>query len=246
MPGPLGTLGPTVDPNWAWDTPGWTNQGNTSDTEGVQLAGQSNLGASVLIEPAALSGFLARTIDPDLSAVGAFALTASSTTSMYGALMQTYDPIITKNVCYTYSVGTGSTGTQSHQWIALVNPGTGVVYAVTADAGATAASAGFNKVAWTATTVLPPAQYLVLYANIFTAWGTLQPKLGGIATLAAEAQGLLATTQTTSGPITPYDRFAVYSALTAFTVAPAVGTIVPNFALCTVTPSTAGVFFGLV
>lgn len=39
MAGPLGTLGPSTDPLWADNTPGWTNQGNTGAVESSGVLG---------------------------------------------------------------------------------------------------------------------------------------------------------------------------------------------------------------
>jgi hypothetical protein len=49
MPGPLGVLGPTVDPNWAWDTRAWTSQANTGDTiqTGASVPGGTTPGVLV-------------------------------------------------------------------------------------------------------------------------------------------------------------------------------------------------------
>lgn len=89
---------PATDPNFAWDTQGWTNQGNTGDVEGTNLY-PASLGANqYLVEPEALSGFIARSMDPALNSVASGTYNLLATTTAAFAAVQVLEPAITSKV----------------------------------------------------------------------------------------------------------------------------------------------------
>jgi hypothetical protein len=170
MPGPLGTLGPTVDPNWAWDTPAWTSQANTGDTIGTNLGSPGQ--GSMLVEPAALSGYIARTLDPDVSTTGAATFTFTSGT-VYLSAFQVMDPATTTKCV----VAGKAVGTSAHAYAGLYNAVTGAQLAVTADLtnfGTTAASH-----AWATAATLSPGYY----------WGAVMIVTGTTTTLTGVSFG---------------------------------------------------------
>jgi hypothetical protein len=102
---------PATDPLWAYDTPGWTNQGNTGDTIGTQLTGAPFSANAFLGEPEALSGYIARSIDPALNSVSGTTGTAiSANTTGYFAALEVMNPALTKKIVvstkYTTSADT--------------------------------------------------------------------------------------------------------------------------------------------
>lgn len=127
MPGPLGTIAPTTDPNWAWDVPGWTNQGNTGDTEGAGLSAPSN---PLAPSGAILSGVVASTMDAGSAAVAGL---VAATNVAYAALVYVPAPAVTKKA---FASGAGSaTATNGYYFLSSVG---GTVLAATASQGASA------------------------------------------------------------------------------------------------------------
>ena len=238
MAGPLGTIAPTTDPNWAWDTPGWTNQGNTSDVEGAQLSAPGQ--GSMLVEPAALSGYIARSMDPDVTSGG-----GTSTTTLFVTgtpflfSMQVMDPVVTTGV----AVAGAAAGPPTHSIAALYSASSGQLVANTADLGASGFGTAAAKIPWAATTALSAGYYWVLLVESSGTMGTLTSF-----TLAAESQLLLSNT---GAPIpfltgtTP--RFGIGSTgLTGMTATPAglvtLGTLTTSMV---VTKNTKATFVGL-
>jgi hypothetical protein len=213
MPGPLGTIAPTTDPNWAWDTPGWTNQGNTQDVEGQNLSAPGQ--GSMLIEPAALSGYIARTMDPDVTTIGGTGTNSTSTSqTCYLAAVQVLEPVTTGHIAYYQTV---AGVTSPHFYMALYSATTGVQVAVTADQGAGAATT-FEKVAWTTAVALSPGYYWVLRLSN----ATTTQKVAAY-TLSAESQGLLSGTSVLNYTVGTSLRFAIGgTGLTSLATPPAV------------------------
>lgn len=215
MPGPLGPTGPTTDPNWGWNTIGWTNQGNLGgDVEGQSLSAPGQ--GSMLIEPAALSGYIARTLDPDVTSAGVGAITTatfvSGTPLLYA--LQVMEPAATTGVV----VAGNTAGPPTHSIAALYNASSGALVVTTGDL----LTAGFGtttaKIAWTAATALAPGYYWVLLAESGGTMGKIN-----VYPLATEAQLLLSST----GAPVPYvvgstPRFGTGSTgMTSITATPA-------------------------
>jgi hypothetical protein len=156
MAGPLGIIAPSTDPNWAYDTPGWTNQGNTGDVEGSQLAGASFAGNAFLGEPEALSGYIARSIDPSvLSTVASnFLVMGTSSTTAYFAAVDVIAPAKTSAVViYAKSVSSSTSAN-----VGLYNSA-GVQLTTAAPALTTSVAA--VKTSWSAAQILAPGTYYV-------------------------------------------------------------------------------------
>jgi hypothetical protein len=112
MPGPLGATGPTLDPNWAWDTQGWTNQGNLGgDVEGQNLNPSLLSANTYLTEPESLSGYVGRSMDPAVNSAGAANKQTPSVGVLYLAAMEILAPAVTSK--YVVSVATAGTTTSS-------------------------------------------------------------------------------------------------------------------------------------
>ena len=151
MPGPLGTIAPTTDPNWAWDTPGWTNQGNTGDTEGAGLSAPSN---PLAPNGAILSGVIAATMDAGAASVTG--LTSLVTNTAYGAMVYVAAPAVTTKVFANDSTA----GTTTHGYMLLTSLG-GTVLAATADLTTTVGGAK----SWAASTTLASGFYYLAIAT---------------------------------------------------------------------------------
>lgn len=154
--GPLGPTGPTADPNWAWDIPGWTNQGNTGDTEGSQLGGAQLSNNAFLSEPEALSGFIARSMDPAINSVTAGTpYSLGATTLAAFAAVQVLDPVVTSKVTIfaKYSATSATAG------IGLYNFA-GTQIASCTSAGLTSSNAAYTT-SWGTAAVLSPGTYYI-------------------------------------------------------------------------------------
>lgn len=163
MAGPLGTIAPTTDPNWAWDTPGWTNQGNTSDVEGAQLSGATLTNNAYLSEPEALSGFIARSMDPALNSLTSSNYSLAATTTAAWAAIQVLDPCVTSKVTIfaKYSATSATAG------LGLYNfNGTLIASCTSASLGA---SNAVVTTSWSTAAVLAPGPY---YIGVVTKTGS--------------------------------------------------------------------------
>lgn len=223
MPGPLGTIAPTTDPNWAWDTVGWTNQGNLGgDVEGQSLSAPGQ--GSMLVEPAALSGFIARSLDPDVTSVGTSATLTFTTTVPVLFAVQVLEPVISTGVV----VPGNTAGPPTHAIAALYNATSGALVANTADLGAAGFGTTTAKFTWcspgtstTATIPVTSGYYWVMLVesagtmgkiNIFPSSTETQVLLGGTAAIpftvgstprfATGSTGLNAVTATPAGLVT--------------------------------------------
>jgi hypothetical protein len=199
MPGPLGTLGPTVDPNWAWDTPGWTNQGNTQDVEGQNLGAPGQ--GSMLIEPAALSGYVSRTLDPDVSSVGTGSAFAFATGVANMAALQVLEPVTTSKVVFNIAT---AAATPTYSCVGLYNAVSGSLVAQTSTTSSNFTGTGGKTLSWATATAISPGYYWVLFLSV-AATGV---KLNGF-TLSPEAQSLLTSTAVMPFVIGSTLRFAV-------------------------------------
>ena len=208
MPAPT----PSNDPLWAFDTPGWTTQGNTGDTIGANLPSVSQ-GAS-LLEPAANSGYISRTLDPDVTTAGGAGTTLTMTSgTVYLFLLQVLDPAFTKSVVV---VGANA-GTSTHAFVGLYNAFSGAQVAITADQTATVFGTTATKINWTTAAVLGPGYY---WGAILTV-SSVAPTLKAF-TLAPEAQLLLTGTGVTGWTLGTNLRFATgVTGLTGLSTLPA-------------------------
>jgi hypothetical protein len=158
---------PSTDPNWAWDTSGWTNQGNTGDVEKSSGALLNSVYGT-----AGLSGVLAQTWDPILNTTNA-ALPATNT--FYGTLVYLPTPVYTTKVVANQSTA----GTTTHGYFAVLSATSatlGTTVCATADQVAATTTAA---VSWATATVLSPGLYYFGYA--FT-W-SVQTKFDGLPVL---------------------------------------------------------------
>lgn len=161
--GPLGPTGPTVDPNWAWNVPGWNVQGGTAaspttgpgDTEGQNLTGAQLSNNAFLSEPEALSGYIARSMDPALNSLtSAFYSLAATTTAAFAAV-QVLDPVVTSKVTIFAKYST----TSAVAGVGLYNfAGTQIA---TCNSAALGASAGVITTSWSTAAVLSPGTYYI-------------------------------------------------------------------------------------
>src|ERR1700729_915508 len=150
---------PATDPLWAYDTPGWTNQGNTGD---IPTPGANGIGAdTMLIEPASTSAFLTRSIDPDISQSGT-GLTMSNSL-MTCTLLSVLGPTLTTKVAF--NVQTVDITSPTKKWWALVQWPSATVVAVTANSVAVYGSTGATTVSWTAPTVLSSGLYYAVLVD---------------------------------------------------------------------------------
>lgn len=212
MPGPLGTLGPTVDPNWAWNTPAWNSQTNTGDTIGTNLGAPGQ--GSMLVEPAALSGYIARTLDPDVSAAGASSTLTLTSNTAYLFNLQVMDPVSTTGVV----ISGKNAGTTTHAVAVLYNAVTGTQVAVTADLVAAAFGTAAAKIPWAAVTPIASGYYTVL----LVATSSVSPTLNAIPLTISEAQTLLTGTHPIPFVLGTTPRFATGgTGLTGLTATPA-------------------------
>lgn len=180
----MATPSPSNDPLWAYDTPGWTSQANTGDTIGANLPGVST--AALLAEPAALSGYIARAIDPDTTSAGGTGTTLSMTGgTAYLFAMQVVEPSYTTKVI----VGGKTAGTSTHGWAALFNAYTGTQIAITADLTTTQFGTSTTAFNWASGAVIAPGYYYVMLLSVNSVAATLTAF-----TLSKEAQMLLTST----------------------------------------------------
>lgn len=200
MPGPLGTLGPTVDPNWAWNTPAWTNQGNTGDTEGTNL-NPALLGSNTyLTEPEALSGYVARSMDPAVNSAQNTTKATLTNAVLYLAAMEVLAPAVTSK--FVVSVGTVG-GTSS----TLFGLYTGVGTLIAADTAVANIPATSISRTWTTAVALAPGLYYFAWLNTAAASGAVP-----FGTSQTSEQSLLAGT---TFPGTNFRFFSTGSALAA-------------------------------
>lgn len=166
MPGPLGPTGPTTDPNWAWDTPGWTNQSNTGDTEGTNNAPASLGSNTYLTEPEALSGFVARSMDPAVNSAQSSTKATFTNQVIYVAAMEVLAPAVTSK--FVVSVGTiGGTSTSYFGLYSAVGTQMATI-AVVNNIPATTISRS-----WTTAAVLAPGTYYFAWLNATAASGAV-------------------------------------------------------------------------
>ena len=150
----MATPTPANDPLWAYDTPGWTNQGNTGDTIGTQLTGTTFSVNAFLSEPEGLSGYIARSIDPTVASLGTTGTAMSSTTAYFTAI-ELLAPAQTKKLYLAVKYASAAeaidcglynfAGTQLTT--ATVTPGSTTLYNASAS--------------WAASQVLAPGTYYV-------------------------------------------------------------------------------------
>jgi hypothetical protein len=198
---------PATDPNFAWDTQGWTNQGNTGDVEGENPGGSGlGLPASSLVDPAALSGFAFRNMDPDqLTTAGA---TLTTNTVYFSAFTVDTPTISTKGL-----VDVTTHGTVTVAYYAIVDAN-GTTQAVTANFGGswTSSSNVVQPEAWASTSnfyntglsaiLIPPGYYLFGVATT----NSVNPVLSGMSTrgiVVSSGQGNQAVPATASTPLQP-------------------------------------------
>lgn len=239
--GPLGPTGPTVDPNWAWDIPGWTSQGGTAaspttgpgDTIGQNLSSPGQ--GSMLIEPAALSGYITRTIDPDVTAASGAAGTFTPATGVVSmAAMQVMDPVVTTKV----TVLGKAVGTAAHAYVGLYNAVSGQLVASTADQGASAFGTGSaaNSISWVTPTALSSGLY---WAALLFVTGTTTTLVGIV--MSPESYKLGSSTAALPFTIGATPRFATGgTGLTGLTTLPTALTT-----SMVISNSTTGYFVGL-
>jgi hypothetical protein len=232
----MATESPTTDPLWAYNVPGWTSQGNTGDTIGANMAGPG--GGSMLIEPAALSGYLGRTLDPDVTAANGSAGTVTfATGTAIMAAMQIMEPALTSKVVL---VGK-AVGTSTHAYAGLYNATSGQLVAQTADRLATGfgATSVATAISWTTPTVISSGYYWLL---LFIVTGTTTTLVG--LTLSSEAQSLLTGTAAVPFVLGSTPRFATGSTgLTSLAALPAA--LTTSMVIAPITGSS-GFFAGLV
>lgn len=216
---------PATDPLWAYDTPGWTNQNATGDIEGNNLTPVS---FEYLAEPAAASWYLARTMDPDLSA--AAGTVTPSNAALNCLLVWVPAPCLTHGAIFNPT----TTGvTISWNWCALVNAVNGVVMAVSAEQSAAPTSGTVYEYTWSAATIIAPGFY---YITLATKW-TTQPTFTGIATLAREVQYNLTG-------VNPYFyRFSTYSVVPTSTPPTLNSVLITGGSF---TAATSAIFSGLI
>jgi hypothetical protein len=206
---------PTTDPLWAYDTPAWTSQGNTGDTIGANLGAPGQ--GSMLIEPAALSGFIGRSLDPDVtSAGGAGAALTFATGVAQLAAIQVMDPAVTTKVLLNSNT---PPVTPTYSAIGLYNATTGQQVAVTSTTSTNFnGAAGARSINWTASTVVSSGYYWIMILSIAaTGW-----KVSGY-TLSAESQTLLTSTSVMPYVVGTSLRFGVGgTGLTALAALPTV------------------------
>lgn len=169
MPGPLGTIAPTTDPNWAWDTPGWTNQGNLGgDVEGQNLSPALLATNSFLNEPEGLSGFVSRSIDPAVNSavVKGTGVATFTTAVLYLAAMEVLAPAVTKQVV----VSVGTVGGTSTTLLGLYNS-TGSLVASTVSIPTIPATTIARS--WVTPAVLAPGIYYGAWLNMTAASGAV-------------------------------------------------------------------------
>lgn len=183
MPAP----NPATDPLWAYNTLGWTNQGNTGD---IPTPGATGIqGNQVLVEPASLSQYITRSLDPDISQTGSGITESNSLMNCH--LVEVLGPALTSKV--SFNVQTADVTAPTKKWWALVSWPSGIVVAVTANSTAVYGATGTTTVSWTSPTVVASGlYYIVLVDNAGTA-----VKLSGISALAAECQANLIGGSTT-------------------------------------------------
>jgi hypothetical protein len=164
--GPLGPQGPTVDPNWAWDVPGWTNQGNTGDTIGAQLGGNPAIsGNAFLGEPEGLSAYIARSMDPTVLSAAKSAGTLVTGT-LYLAAMQVLEPVVSSKVV----VSCATIGGTSTTYLGLYSLA-GALVATTASIANIAASTISRN--WVTSVALAPGVYYGAWLNTVAASGAV-------------------------------------------------------------------------
>lgn len=215
MPGPLGTLGPTVDPNWAWDTYGWTNQGNLGgDVQGQNLGAAPGQIATALGTPSALSGYISRSMDPDDSTQSSGTLTfVTGTAQLFGLLV--LEPVSTTGIV----VGGKTAGPPTHSVAGLYNAVTGAQVAHTADLLTAGFGTAAAKIAWSAVTPIAPGFYWALLVESSGTMGTVNAM-----SLATNTEMQVLLTGTAAIPFTPGStpRFATGgTGLTSLTATPA-------------------------
>jgi hypothetical protein len=210
------------DPTWAYDVPGWTNQGNTGD-----IATTNSTTFEYLIEPAAASLYLARTIDPDVSASSAI---VASRTLINCALVWVPAPILTTSVVFNVASVDVSPG--SYKYWVLVNMVTRAVEAVTANSTPVYGATGMGTANWTAKTVISSGFHYIAQVNT----AATAPGFTGVSPLQAEAQYNLSAGSTTA-PL----RFCTNSQ--TISTAPAVGA---TYLTNTFAAVSAAPFFGLI
>jgi len=224
MPAPS----PATDPLWAYNTLGWTNQGNTGD---IPTGGTTSF--DYIQEPASLSYFLARTLDPDLSVAAGYTIGSSNT--FYGGLVWFPGPtLVTSLVFDITTVG----GTPTISYATIWNPTqNNAVLAVSANSTSALAS-GMNTVNFTAKTVIPSGVY---YVGMSLSQPTHTTVISGIASLQPECQSNL------TGTAPYFYRFITITGQTLTTSPPTIGANMLTFiATGTVNKINSGLFFGLI
>ena len=208
MPAP----NPLTDPLWAFNTPGWNSQANTGDTIGTNLPSVSQ-GAS-LLEPAANSAYITRSMDPDVTTAGGAGTTLSLTSgTAFLFLVQVLDPAFTKSVVVVGAVA----GTTTVALVGLYNAYSGAQIAATANQGAAAFGTTATKINWATAAVVQPGYYWVMVLTVNTVVPTLKAF-----TLAPEAQLLLTGTGVTLWTLGTNLRFATgVTGLTGLSALPA-------------------------
>lgn len=199
---------PQGDPNWAYDTLGWTNQGNTGD---VPTTGASN--GVVSPYDAELSGVLASTMDSGSAVTAAF---TPATGIFYGGLI--YLGGSAKSTKYFASVS--AAGTTTHAYVALLSPA-GATLATSADLTTLSTATG----SWATAPVLSAGFY---YLGLVTTWSVLD-SFAGIAnaamlcgnapglTYSGTGQGVLPKFVTSTAALTITSSFPASVTLTAQT-----------------------------
>lgn len=153
---------PATDPLWAYNTLAWTNQNDgsagtlTKNVEGAALTGAAMTNNSFLSEPEALSGFIARSLDPAVNSVSGNTGTAlSANTTTYVAAIQVVDPALTSKVVisakYTTTADTFAFG--------LYNFAGAQIATVTGVACTTSFAPVVGT--WSTATVLSPGTYYI-------------------------------------------------------------------------------------
>jgi hypothetical protein len=145
---------PATDPIWAYNTPGWTNQGNTGDVEGAQLTGTTFSANAFLSEPEGLSGYIARSIDPTVASLGTTGQAMTDTIAWFAAV-EVLAPAQTKKlylaVKYASAAEAIDCGLYNFAGVQLttatVTPGSTTLYSASAS--------------WAAAQVLSPGTYYV-------------------------------------------------------------------------------------
>jgi hypothetical protein len=204
MAGPLGPLGPTVDPNWAYNTPAWSSQANTGDVEGTGIV-QGTI--SELVEPAALSGYITRTMDPDVSSAGVQTGSVGTVSgTAYLAAVQILQPAVSTKV--NINVKTIPV-TPTYSAIALFSSVTGQRLAITSTTSTnfnTTGGVAGGVLNWTTPAVLSSGYYWAVLLSIAATGVILQ----GFP-LAGESQALLTGTGVLNYTVGSSLRFATGS-----------------------------------